>query len=351
MVAIFNPGLEFPKPPKDLLLREIKSIGCAITKAPQFFNDKSQPVAVPQTEYAYLAPGTGGPGFTLNPLRNYLAKNSINAITWGDLRVNVGPTIWSIPREVRAIRERVKIANGPITYIGHSLGGLYGLFLARSMKPGNIKHVISLGSPGELGVDGAGTSTNVGPAIKFMQFMKPVYQERLINHWRPERELIPLDGIQRTSIIAIRDGIVNSLACELPDQPGCKNYYVDCNHLELITNETVAELVAYLTLHGNQVDLPLELQAKLSNREDTFKHKDELVKLPEPVELIPLIDPQNPVDDLHNEPNGVEIAGRFIGSITRPIVDFATRPIFGNNRSVENARPQSRQGGVDTMER
>ena len=340
MVAIFNPGLEFPAPSKALLLREIKSIACAVGKAPSFFNDKTQPIANVKTEYAYMAPGTGAPGFSLNPLRNRLADSGVNAITWGDLRVNWGPTIWSIPREVRAIRKRVEEAQGPITYIGHSLGGLYGLFLARSLPPGQIKHTISLGSPGELGVEGAGTSTNVGPAIKFMQAMKPVYQERLINHWRPERELVPLEGIQRTSIIAIRDGVVNSLACELPDQPGCKNFYVDCNHLELITDETVAELVAHLTIHGNQVELPPELAAKLCSREDIFKYKDELVALPDPKIVVPLIDPQNPVDDLHNEPNGFEVVGRFIGSVAGPVCDIVTKPLLGNGRAIKNAAPR-----------
>ncbi len=165
MVAIFNPRVEFPAPSKILFAGEIKSIACAVTNAPKFVSDRSQPNTHGLTEYVYMAPGTGAPGFTLNPLRNHLAENGINAITWGDLRVNWGPTIWSIPREVRAIRERVKQAQGPITYVGHSLGGLYGLFLARSLPSGQIKHTISLGSPGELGVEGASTSTNVGPAI------------------------------------------------------------------------------------------------------------------------------------------------------------------------------------------
>lgn len=342
MVAVFNPGLEFPAPSGALFFGEIKSIGSAFANGAQFFGKAAKLTKSPATEYVYMAPGTGAPGFTLNPLRNRLIEDGIDAITWGSKRVNLGPTIWAIPREVRAIRKRVEEANGPITYIGHSLGGLYGLFLARSLPAGQIKHVISLGSPGELGVEGAGTSTNVGPAIKLMQTLKPVYQERLINHWRPERELVPLEGIQRTSIIAVKDGVVNSLACELPDQPGCKNFYVFANHLELITDDTVAELVAFLTKNGNQVELPPELAAKLATREDIFKYKDaERVKLPEDAEIIPLVDPQNPVDDLlHPKPNGIEIVGRLIGGVARPLCDVVTGPLVGNGRALENATPR-----------
>lgn len=319
MVAVFEPDVEFPAPSGALFFKEIKSIGWAAANATQFFDNSIQPIAKDGTQFAYMAPGTAAPGFTLNRLRNHLADEGINAVTWGSNRVNLGPTIWAIPREVKAIRKRVDEAGGPITYIGHSLGGLYGLFLARSLPEGQIKHTISLGSPGELGVEGASTSTNVGPAIKFMQTAKPVYQERLINHWRPERELVPLKGIQRTSIIAVEDGVVNSLACELPDQPGCKNFYVFANHLELITDDTVAQLVAFLTKNGNQVELPCELAEKLATRDDIFHYKDELVELPEDAEIIPLLDPQNPVDDLHHEPNGIEVVGRFLGSIAKPV--------------------------------
>lgn len=340
MVAVFNPGIEFPAPNGKMFFGEIISIGRVLSQAPQFFGKTVQPITKIDTEFAYVAPGTAAGGFTLIPLSKHLMKNGINTTKWDWNRINLGPTIWAIPREVKAIRELVKQANGPITYIGHSLGGLYGLFLARSLPGGQIKHVIALGSPGELGVEGASTSTNVGPAIKFMQAAKAIYQERLINHWRPERELVPLDGIQRTSIIAVKDGIVNSLACELPDQPGCKNFYVFANHLELLTDETVAELVAFLTKHGNQVELPPELAAKLATREDIFKYKDELVELPDDVEIIPLVDPKNPVDELINEPNGIQVISHFIGGVARPVCDLVTKPLLGNDHAVRNATPR-----------
>ena len=182
-----------------------------------------------------------------------------------------------------------------------------------------------------------------------MQAAKPVYQERLINHWRPERELVPLVGVQRSSIIAVKDGVVNSLACELPDQPGCKNFYVFATHLDFLTDETAAELVAFLTVNGNQVELPPELQAKLATREDIFKYKDELVELPDDAEIIPLVDPTNPVDDLISEPNGVELIGRFLGSVTRPLCDLAPSSLF-ENRQTRPSSPSSKAADTSSID-
>lgn len=252
-----------PNYPK-ALIREIQSISATLPGAIRAHINR--PPQIHPLEHPILAfPGIGSPAFLLRPLVEYLKLEGHNAHTWGSY-INLGPTHRAYDR-MEALTKRVFEETGvPITGIGHSLGALFHLHLAR-LHPERYQHVIGLAGPCELTIQEAKSDTNITIAFHLMEYVKFLYRRDIMDNWQRERDLPPI-SVPRSMIIAARDGIVSPLSCELPDDPLCRNFYVDDTHGGLLDNPIVHALTEHLTKHGNQVPIPPEIQRHLLTRDD-----------------------------------------------------------------------------------
>lgn len=179
------------------------------------------------------------PGFTAGdtatlPLRAFLALLGYRVVGW-ELGLNLG-----IKPEEEEILEKHIIelaADGPITVIGWSLGGVFAREAARR-RPELIRRVITLGTPLQ--------SRHGGDWV--------IWLLRLLNpHLRDE--MTP-DGIERhsqpilvpmTSIYSLRDGIVDGRACRIRPEdvgPTAENIEIDSAHIAMGFNTEVFDLIA-----------------------------------------------------------------------------------------------------------
>lgn len=220
-----------------------------------------------------VMPGVGSPGCSVDDVVAALLDSNINAQNWGN-HINLGPTHRAYKRMVRDIHQMYSETGQKLTAAGHSLGALYGLYLCR-VFPHLFESYVGLAGPCQLALEDAYDKTNVGAAFKVMDFFKPLYERKLMEHWAPESQLEPID-VPRTMIIAGRDGVVDPLSCELPNQPGCKNFYLDTTHGDILSDETAAELMTHVIHHGNDSRVPLHIARRLITRDDVeeFRVKD-----------------------------------------------------------------------------
>ena len=286
----------------------------------------------------YFIPGTGAPGASLIMLLNrivsgnseYAASNrgtryntnasgDIFAEGWSTYKPNIGPTPWIIHDEIKKIIDLVERTGSPITIVGHSLGGMYGLILARALGPEYIEHVIAVGSPCQFDLNTARTSTNVGFAANIMEAIVPFMDENLLNSLIPEEFLAPL-GIQYTAIYGVGsqkkygDGIVNPFSCIPPDNEGYLGLAVPNAHMSMITDPSIAKLIEHLIIHGNQGELPDDISSILATPEDIARCKAEFDFIStDTAGRTYSIDPQSKILELLElTPNGRDVFRAFL---------------------------------------
>jgi pimeloyl-ACP methyl ester carboxylesterase len=137
----------------------------------------------------------GGDGYN-SALRRYLTKLNYAVHGWG-LGRNLGPregVLEGLEERIHYLAERYE---GPVSLVGHSLGGIFARELAREF-PDKVRQVISLGSP-----FGEGRMTASIPARLFSALNPPEelpIDQAVLHHAPP---------VPTTAIYSKGDGIVN----------------------------------------------------------------------------------------------------------------------------------------------
>jgi pimeloyl-ACP methyl ester carboxylesterase len=150
-----------------------------------------------------VVPGLGGGDSSTAPLRWFLRRLGYRSFGWG-LGQNGG-----FGRHVTDGLDRLlaaRRADGPVSLVGWSLGGVHAVELARR-RPDAVRSIVTLGSP----LDGGHR---------------------------------PPDGVPTTSVFSRTDAIVPWRASLLGPGPLHENVAVDGSHLGLGHNPAVAVVVA-----------------------------------------------------------------------------------------------------------
>jgi len=137
----------------------------------------------------------GGDGYN-SALRRFLGSLDYAVHGWGMGR-NLGPRNGVLESLERSLHRMVERSGGPVSLVGHSLGGIFARELAREY-PDRVRQVISLGSP-----FGEGRMSASIPARLFTALNPPEelpVDEDILSHVPP---------VPTTAIYSKGDGIVN----------------------------------------------------------------------------------------------------------------------------------------------
>ncbi|MEZ5501338.1 MAG: alpha/beta hydrolase [Halioglobus sp.] len=137
----------------------------------------------------------GGDGYNA-ALRRFLGSLDYAVHGWG-LGRNLGPREGVLEGLEKRIHEMAEHYGGPVSLVGHSLGGIFARELARAF-PAKVRQVISLGSP-----FGEGRMTASIPARLFTALNPP--EELPVD----EDQLSTVPPVPTTAIYSKGDGIVN----------------------------------------------------------------------------------------------------------------------------------------------
>jgi pimeloyl-ACP methyl ester carboxylesterase len=179
------------------------------------------------------------PGFTAGdtatlPLRTFLGSLGYRVEGWG-----LGANLGIKPEEEEILEKRIVdlAADGPITVIGWSLGGVFARESARR-RPELFRRVITLGTPlhSRHGADWV---------IWLLRALNPHMREELTPDGI-ERHSLPIE-VPMTAIYSLRDGIVDGRACMIQPRdigPTAENIEIDSAHLSMGFNTQVFALIA-----------------------------------------------------------------------------------------------------------
>ncbi|MEP4484567.1 MAG: alpha/beta fold hydrolase [Halioglobus sp.] len=164
--------------------------------------------------------------------RRYLTKLDYSVHGWGQGR-NLGPREGVLEALVERIEYLYDRYQGPVSLVGHSLGGIFARELAREL-PDKTRQVISLGSP-----FGEGRLTGSYPARLFMA-LNPEEELPL-----EEDELHLAPPVPTTSIFSQGDGIVNwQTTVQHGGHAQTQNIRVRGSHCGMTLNPAIWFLVA-----------------------------------------------------------------------------------------------------------
>jgi hypothetical protein len=168
------------------------------------------------------------------PLRRFLRWLGYDVRGW-DLGRNRGPTeavLAGLPRVLLAHAGRT---GRPVSLVGWSLGGVYARELARQ-HPGQVRHVITLGSPFSL--KDPRQSHAHGP----YQRLSHLHADGAQLPTREQRAR-PID-VPSTAVYSRSDGIVAWQACVEPETQLHQNVEVRCSHLGFGVDPATLWLIA-----------------------------------------------------------------------------------------------------------
>jgi pimeloyl-ACP methyl ester carboxylesterase len=165
-------------------------------------------------------------------LRWFLRGLGYRAHGWG-LGRNVGPSDKILDGMPRRLRELA--ADGPVSIIGQSLGGIFGRELARS-QPTLVRQVITLGSPFAL-VDPRQSRADGAFRSRSHQHAGAARVPSREDVRRP----IPVPS---TAVFSRRDGIVHWTSCVEEPTGRHENVEVQCGHLGMGVDPVTLWIIA-----------------------------------------------------------------------------------------------------------
>lgn len=175
----------------------------------------------------------GGDPSTLT-LRRYLRWLNYSVSGW-DRGPNVGPTE-SVVSGLRArLAQLADSSGGRVSIVGWSLGGLYAHELARR-SPGNVRQVLTLGSPVQLARRGGRAASELFDRYSHLHVAPSLIP-------RPWAEAGPL-RVPATAVYTRSDGVVPWQSCLLGKAKHRQNVQVYGSHYGLAHNPTVLHLLA-----------------------------------------------------------------------------------------------------------
>lgn len=178
-----------------------------------------------------IPPFGAGDAFT-TVLRVYLGRMGYDVHKWGRAEILAFHRLQKVA--VHRLQEVAKEAGGPISIIGHSLGGIYAREVARA-APEHVRRVITVGSPfaGDL------KSNVVWPMYEAVTGtrIKSIPAEVM------DRINEPLP-VPSTAIYSRSDGVVSWKACIDVAAPGVENVEVPGSHVGLLHNPAVFYVIA-----------------------------------------------------------------------------------------------------------
>lgn len=173
-----------------------------------------------------VLPGLGTSDMTTVTLRRTLRRLGYRTHGW-KLGTNIGPSE-KILRGMPARLQEIADAEGPVTLIGWSLGGIFARRLARE-HPDLVRQVITLGSPFRLSNHKQSNARHV-----FTMFGR-WHKEPLSFPLEKADDVLPVPAI---AIYSRLDGIVPWQLCQDPN-PDAENIEVLGSHLGLGNNLAV----------------------------------------------------------------------------------------------------------------
>lgn len=178
-----------------------------------------------------IPPFGAGDAFT-TVLRAYLGRMGYTVHKWGRAEILAFHRLQKIA--VRRLREVATEAGGPVSLIGHSLGGIYAREVARA-APEHVRRVITVGSPfaGDL------KSNVVWPMYESVTGtrIKSIPAEVMARLNEP----LPMPS---TAIYSKTDGVVAWHACIDVESPQAENIEVPGSHVGLLHNPAVLYVIA-----------------------------------------------------------------------------------------------------------
>lgn len=166
-------------------------------------------------------------------MRRFLSSLNYSVHGWGMGR-NLGPRNGVLEQLEERIRFLCEHSGGPVSLVGHSLGGIFARELAREF-PDKVRQVISLGSPFGRGRMSASVPARLFNALNPSDEL-PIEQDRL--HRVPP--------VPTTAIYSKGDGIVNwqtTLQAE-PGHDRSQSIQVRGSHCGMTLNPAIWFLVA-----------------------------------------------------------------------------------------------------------
>jgi pimeloyl-ACP methyl ester carboxylesterase len=179
-----------------------------------------------------VLPGFMGSDAYNGALRRFLRGLGYAVHGWGMGR-NLGPREGVLEGLERQLQDMVERYEGPVSLVGHSLGGIFARELARA-HPGKVRQVISLGSP-----FGEGRMTASIPARLFTALNPPeqiTVDQDLLAHPPP---------VPTTAIYSKEDGIVNwQTTYQRNGHAQTQNVRVRGSHCGMTLNPSIWLLIA-----------------------------------------------------------------------------------------------------------
>jgi len=179
-----------------------------------------------------VLPGFMGDDGYSAAFRRFLTKRNYATHGWG-LGRNLGPREGILEGMEERLADLYQRYEGPVSLVGHSLGGIYARELARR-NPEQVRQVISLGSP-----FGEGRETASYPARLFMALNPmdelPLDQD-LLHHAPP---------VPTTAVYSHGDGVVNWItSVQNEGHTQTQNIRVRGSHCGMTLNPMIWFLVA-----------------------------------------------------------------------------------------------------------